>query len=57
MKPELPPRSIYWIQDGETLRPPTDEEFVAYLQNVMRIEGVVLFDEEGNVLDSPPAAG
>lgn len=56
MKPELPPRSIYWIQDGDTLRPPTDEEFAQYLQNLMIVEGMVLFDEEGNVIDSPSAA-
>jgi hypothetical protein len=48
MKPQLPPRESYWIQDGDNLRPPTDEEFVEYLKNIILIEGLVIVDEESS---------
>ena len=46
MKPELPPRHLYFIQDGDTLRPPTDEEYVEYLTNILLIEGITILGEE-----------
>lgn len=41
---ELPPR--HWVQDGETLRLATDEEYAEYLGIIASIEGLVIVEEE-----------
>ena len=46
MKPELPPKNRYWIQDGDTLRPPTDEEYAEYLTLIIGNEGIVIISDE-----------
>lgn len=46
--PQLPPRENYWIQDGDNLRPPTDEEYVAYLTNILLIEGITILEDKSS---------